>query len=49
MSFWTTTNCAAKVKGKKTPVDGGEGVVVKKEKDEDSDKENKGGNLATER
>ena len=58
--YRTTTNCAAKAKGKKTPaaaaggpgdraVDAEEGVVVKQEKGGDSDKENEGGNLATQR
>ena len=56
----TSTNCAPKQKGKKTPiaaaggpggraVDAGEGVFVKQERGDDSDKENKEGNLATER
>ena len=56
----TSTNCAPKAKGKKTPaaaaggpgdraVDACEGVVVKQERGDDSDKENEEGNLATER
>ena len=58
--YRTTTNWVAKVRVKKTPAaaaggtgdrafDEGEGVVVKQESGEDSDKENKGGNLAAER
>ena len=58
--YRTTTNCATKVRVKKTPaaavggpgdraVDAGEGVNVKQERGEDSDKENEGGNLANER
>ena len=56
----TSTNCAPKAKSKKTPaaaaggpggraVDAGEGLVVKQERGDDSDKENEEGNLATER
>ena len=56
----TSTNCALKAKGKKTPaataggpggraVDAFKGVVVKQERGDDSDKENEEGNLATER
>ena len=56
----TSTNCAPKAKGKKTPaaaaggpggraVDACEGVVVKQERGDDNDKENEEGNLATER
>ena len=55
-----STNCAHKAKGKKTPaaaaggpggraVDTGEGVVVKQERGDDSDKESEEGNLATDR
>ena len=56
----TSTNCALKVKGKKTPaaaaggpggraVDACEGVVVKQERGDNSDKENDEGNFATQR
>ena len=58
--YKTSTNCAPKAKGKKTPatavgrsggraVDAGEGVVVKQERGDDSDKENEEGNLAADR
>ena len=54
--YRTSTNCAPKAKSKKTPaaaaggpggraVDAGEGVIVKQERGDDSDKENEG-NLA---
>ena len=58
--YRTSTNCAPKAKGKKTPaaaaggpggraVDAGEGVIVKQERGGDSDKENEEGNLAADR
>ena len=58
--YRTSTNCAPKAKVKKTPaaaadgpggraVDAGEGVVVKQERGDDSDKENEEGNLAADR
>ena len=58
--YRTSTNCAPKAKGKKTPaaatggpkgraVDAGEGVVVKQERGDDSNKENEEGNLAVDR
>ena len=58
--YRTSTNCAPKTKGKKTPaaaaggpggraVDTGEGVIVKQERGDDSDKENEEGNMAPER
>ena len=58
--YRTSTNCAPKAKGKKTPaaaaggpggraVGVGEGVVVKQERGDDSDKENEEGNMAPER
>ena len=54
--YGTSTSCAPKAKGKKTPaaaaggpggraVDAGEGVVIKQESGDDSDKENEEGNL----
>ena len=56
----TSTNCAPKAKVKKTPaaaaggpggraVDADEGVGVKRERGDDSDKENEEGNLAADR
>ena len=56
----TSTNCAPKAKDKKTPaaaaggpggraVDAVEGVAVKQERGDDSDKENEEGNLAADR
>ena len=58
--YRTSTNCAPKAKGKKThaaaaggpggrAVDAGEGMIVKQERGDDSDKENEEGNLAADR
>ena len=58
--YRTSTNCAPKAKGNKTPaaaaggpggraVDAGEGIIVKQERGDDSDKENEEGNLAADR
>ena len=58
--YRTSSNCAPKAKGKKTPaaaaggpggraVDAGEGMIGKQERGDDSDKENEEGNLAANR
>ena len=58
--YRTSTNCAPKAKGKKTPAAAaggpggrtvyvGEGMIVKQERGDDSDKENEEGNLAADR